>query len=134
MLRRRSAPVWIAGALAAAIGVSASAQRQASPAPSTPGFDASRLQAIDTVVTQAIAERKTPGAVVLIGRGDATLFEKAYGSRAVSPQREAMTADTIFDLASLTKVVATTTAVMALVEDGRIRLNDTVASFIPEFG
>jgi uncharacterized protein YbbC (DUF1343 family) len=98
------------------------------------GIDVERLQGIDAVVTQAIADRKLPGAVVLVGRGDTVLFRKAYGNRAVSPAREAMTLDTIFDLASLTKVVATTTAVMKLVEDGQVRLNDTVASFIPEFG
>ena len=70
---------------------------------------------------------------MLVGRGDAVLFEKAYGQRAVVPAAEPMTLDTIFDLASLTKVVATTTAVMQLVEQGRIRLNDPVATFVPGF-
>lgn len=96
--------------------------------PATPEF-----AAIDTLVEQAIAAKQTPGAVVLVGRDDEILYEKAYGQRAVFPGTEAMTLDTIFDLASLTKVVATTTAVMQLVEQGRIRLNDTVASFIPGF-
>jgi CubicO group peptidase (beta-lactamase class C family) len=94
---------------------------------------AARLAAIDRLITDAIAARLTPGAVVLIGRDDDVLFEKAYGQRALVPSPEAMTADTIFDLASLTKVVATTTSVMRLVEQGRIRLNDPVASFIPGF-
>ena len=98
------------------------------------GMDLSRLQAIDGVVNQAITDRKMPGAVVLIGRGDTVVMRKAYGNRALVPAPEAMTLDTIFDLASLTKVVATTTAVMMLVENGQIRLNDTIASFIPEFG
>jgi uncharacterized protein YbbC (DUF1343 family) len=84
-------------------------------------------------VNAAIADKKLPGAVVLVGRGNQVLFKKAYGNRSVSPVIEKMTVDTIFDLASLTKVVATTTAVMALVEDGKIRLTDPVASFIPEF-
>ena len=88
---------------------------------------------IDAVVAEAIADKKLPGAVVLVGRGDTVVFAKAYGKRALVPAREPMTLDTIFDLASLTKVVATTTAVMMLVEDGRIRLTDPVASFIPEF-
>jgi uncharacterized protein YbbC (DUF1343 family)/CubicO group peptidase (beta-lactamase class C family) len=92
-----------------------------------------RFAAIDNVVEEAIAAKQTPGAIVLVGRGDAVLYEKAYGQRAVVPAAEAMTADTIFDVASLTKVVATTTAVMQLIEHGRIRLNDTVASFIPGF-
>ena len=75
-----------------------------------------------------------PGAVVLVGRGDTVVYRRAFGQRAVAPAAEAMTEDTIFDLASLTKVVATTTSVMKLMEEGRIRLNDPVATFIPEFG
>ena len=109
-------------------------QQPAAPAPASAGFDVARLQRIDTAVNQAIADKKTPGVVVVVGRGDTVVFRKAYGRRALTPQAEEMTVDTIFDLASLTKVVATTTAVMMLVEDGRIRLTDPVASFIPEFG
>ncbi|HUQ86046.1 MAG TPA: serine hydrolase [Vicinamibacterales bacterium] len=88
---------------------------------------------IDELVREAIANKATPGAVVLIGRGDQTLYEKALGSRATVPAVEPMTLDTIFDLASLTKVVGTTTAMMTLIEEGRVRLNDTVASHIPGF-
>jgi uncharacterized protein YbbC (DUF1343 family)/CubicO group peptidase (beta-lactamase class C family) len=97
------------------------------------GQPASRFAAVDRLVEEAVAARLAPGAVVLVGRGDEMLHEKAYGQRAVVPAAEPMTVDTIFDLASLTKPVATTTAVMRLVEQGRIRLNDTVASFIPGF-
>ena len=88
---------------------------------------------IDALVQEAIKAGQTPGAVVLVGHGDEILFQKAYGQRAVVPSAEPMTMDTIFDLASLTKVVATTTAVMRLVEQGRIRLNDPVATFVPGF-
>jgi uncharacterized protein YbbC (DUF1343 family) len=98
------------------------------------GVDLERLREIDTVVDEAIADHKLPGAVVVVGRGDTTLVRKAYGSRALVPASEPMTVNTIFDLASLTKVVATTSATMMLVEEGRIRLSDPVASFIPEFG
>ena len=77
--------------------------------------------------------RLAPGAVVVVGRGDTVVMRRAYGQKAIEPRPEPMTLDTIFDLASLTKVVATTPAVMMLVEDGRIRLTDPVASFIPEF-
>ena len=80
-----------------------------------------------------MAAKLTPGAVVVVGRGDQTLYEKAFGFRATVPAEEPMTLDTVFDLASLTKVVATTTAVMTLIEDGRVRLNDTVATHIPGF-
>ena len=74
-----------------------------------------------------------PGAVVVAGRGDQVLYRRAFGQRAVRPAPEPMTLDTVFDVASLTKVVATTTAVMALVEDGRIRLADRVSTYIPGF-
>ncbi|HXG54316.1 MAG TPA: serine hydrolase, partial [Vicinamibacterales bacterium] len=101
--------------------------------PSTGGIDLKRLELIEPLVKEAIADRKLPGAVVLIGRGDRVVYEKAIGNRAVAPTTEAMSLDTVFDLASLTKVVATTTSVMMLIEDGRVRLNDRVASFIPGF-
>ena len=96
-------------------------------------MDASRLDGIPPIVEAAIAEKKLPGAVVLIGRGDRVVYQKAIGHRAVEPAREAMTLDTIFDVASLTKVVATTTSVMKLLEDGRVRLNDRISTFIPGF-
>src|SRR3954470_10278804 len=97
------------------------------------GIDTTRFDAIAPLVEQAIADKKLPGAVILIGRGDRVLYEKAIGHRAVDPAPEPMTADTIFDVASLTKVVATTTSVMKLIEDGRVRLSDRVSDFVPGF-
>jgi len=93
-----------------------------------------RLASVDAVIEQAIHEGNIPGAVLLVGHNGQVIYRKAYGSRALEPRREPMTLETIFDLASLTKVVATTTAVMKLVEQGRIRLNDPVAKYLPEFG
>jgi uncharacterized protein YbbC (DUF1343 family)/CubicO group peptidase (beta-lactamase class C family) len=93
-----------------------------------------RLARIDGAVEEAIGLRELPGAVVLVGRGDRILFRKAYGSRAVLPNREPMTLDTVFDLASLTKPVATATSVMILVERGGIALLDPVVKYLPEFG
>ena len=75
--------------------------------PTTVSVSARQLAGIDAAVNQAIAMRKLPGAVVLVGRKDRVIWRRAYGSRAVEPKREAMTRDTIFDVASLTKVVAT---------------------------
>ncbi len=95
--------------------------------------DPSRFDALEPLIRAAIADQKLPGAVVLIGRGERTLSHKAIGQRAVVPSPELMTLDTIFDLASLTKVVATTTSVMILIEEGKIGLNDRVAAFIPGF-
>jgi uncharacterized protein YbbC (DUF1343 family)/CubicO group peptidase (beta-lactamase class C family) len=96
-------------------------------------IDLHKLDAIEPLVREAIVEKKLPGAVVLIGRGDRVLYQKAIGNRAVVPAAEPMSLDTMFDLASLTKVVATTTSVMMLVERGKLRLNDRVAMFVPGF-
>jgi len=92
------------------------------------------LSPIEPLVGAAIERHELPGAVVLVGRDDTVVYRNAFGQRAVLPTAEPMTDDTIFDLASLTKVVATTTSIMQLVEAGRIRLNDPVARYIPEFG
>jgi uncharacterized protein YbbC (DUF1343 family) len=94
--------------------------------------DTARLAQIDGLIAEEIAKKHLPGAVVLIGRNSQILWRKAYGARAVDPAREPMTTDTIFDLASLTKIVATTTSVMILVERGKIRLTDPVSVYIPE--
>ncbi len=94
---------------------------------------ASHLAAVDAVIEQAIHENQIPGAVLLVGHDGHVIYRKAYGSRALEPRREPMTLDTIFDLASLTKVIATTPAVMQLVERGKVRLNDPVAKYLPEF-
>jgi uncharacterized protein YbbC (DUF1343 family)/CubicO group peptidase (beta-lactamase class C family) len=69
----------------------------------------------------------------VVGHDGQVIYRKAYGSRSLEPRREPMTLDTIFDLASLTKVIVTTTAVMQLVEQGKVRLNDPVAKYLPEF-
>jgi uncharacterized protein YbbC (DUF1343 family)/CubicO group peptidase (beta-lactamase class C family) len=92
-----------------------------------------RFPAADGAIERAIQEGTIPGAVLLIGHDGRIIYRKAYGSRALEPRREAMTLDTIFDLASLTKVVATTPAMMQLVERGEVRLNDPVAKYLPEF-
>ena len=102
------------------------------PNGSRPRTDAA-LSVVDPLIQEAIRDHKIPGAVLLVGHGGNVVYRKAYGSRALEPRREAMTADTIFDLASLTKVIATTTCVMQLFEQGKIKLNDPVAKYLPEF-
>lgn len=101
-------------------------------APSSVGMDPAKLAEIGPVVEQAIADKDLPGAVVLIGHKGKIVYRQAFGNRALVPSVEKMTVDTIFDLASLTKVVATTTSIMKLVEDGKLRLNDTVGKYFPE--
>lgn len=97
-----------------------------------PEISNAHLRRIDEVVGKAITDGQTPGAVVLVGYKNEIPWRKAYGNRALVPAREAMTPDTIFDLASLTKVIATATSIMLLVERGAIRLNDSVSRHIPE--
>jgi uncharacterized protein YbbC (DUF1343 family)/CubicO group peptidase (beta-lactamase class C family) len=93
----------------------------------------SRLSVSDSIIQETIDKHEIPGAVLLVGHDGQVVYRKAYGMRSLEPNRTPMTAGTIFDMASLTKVVATTTAVMQLVEEGKIRLNDPVARYIPEF-
>src|SRR6266853_2323650 len=100
--------------------------------PATLGMSAERLARMDQVIAASIEKKELPGAVVLVARHGRVAWRKAYGSRAVEPRREAMTLDTIFDLASLTKIVATATSIMILVEQGKVRLSDPVVEFIPE--
>src|SRR5258708_1142085 len=100
--------------------------------PPAVGMSTERLARMDEVIQASIAKKELPGAVVLVARHGRVAWRKAYGSRAVEPQREAMTLDTIFDLASLTKIVATATSIMILVEQGKVRLSDPVVQFIPE--
>src|SRR3954453_21089714 len=94
---------------------------------------AQSYSAIDENINLAIEQGKLPGAVVLIGHNGKVVYEKAYGKRSLIPQPEAMTVDTIFDCASLTKVIATTSSLMKLFEQGKFRLNDRITDYIPEF-
>jgi uncharacterized protein YbbC (DUF1343 family)/CubicO group peptidase (beta-lactamase class C family) len=89
--------------------------------------------ALDAQMEQAVKDGLIPGGVLVVGHEGKVVHRKAYGSRAVVPAREAMTVDTIFDLASLSKVVGTTPAIMKLFEQGKIRLIDPVTVYLPEF-
>jgi uncharacterized protein YbbC (DUF1343 family)/CubicO group peptidase (beta-lactamase class C family) len=91
------------------------------------------FSAIDRIIEGGIAAKKFPGAVVLVGHNGRVVFHKAYGNRSLLPRPETMTEDTIFDVASLTKVLATAPAVMQLYEQGRFLLNDPVSKYLPEF-
>jgi uncharacterized protein YbbC (DUF1343 family) len=88
---------------------------------------------VDALVQQEVNDLGITGAVLLVGHDGHIVHQKAFGFRAVSPRREPMTTDTIFDLASLTKVVATAPSVMRLLQYGQLRLEDPVARHIPEF-
>lgn len=95
--------------------------------------DATRLDRIDSLMASAIDKGECPGGVVLVGCGEQVLWRKAYGCRALRPDRVPTTVDTVYDLASLTKVVATATSVAVLVERGQISLTDRAVRYVPEF-
>jgi uncharacterized protein YbbC (DUF1343 family)/CubicO group peptidase (beta-lactamase class C family) len=118
---------WACVVLLAALGSMAVGAVKPTANPSGP------LSVVDKIVLDAIRDQQIPGAVVLVGHEGQVIYRKALGERALDPRREPMTVDTIFDLASLTKVVATTTAVMQLVQNGQIRVSEPVAKYIPEF-
>jgi CubicO group peptidase (beta-lactamase class C family) len=100
--------------------------------PADVGMDAAKLDRIEELVLAGIADKKLPGAVVVVGRKGKVVYRKAFGNRSLVPTVEPMTVDTIFDVASLTKPVATATSIMILIEEGILQLNDTVGKFIPD--
>jgi uncharacterized protein YbbC (DUF1343 family)/CubicO group peptidase (beta-lactamase class C family) len=102
-------------------------------APSAVGMSPTHLTHLDEIIQAEIEKKQLPGAVVVVGRQGRIVWRRAYGNRAIEPQPEPMAVDTVFDLASLTKVVATATSAMILVERGLFRLGDPVAHYIPEF-
>ena len=133
----RSFALLLAVVATVAVGQGRSPSASASSPPvqavSSGAVDLVALGRIDEAVARAIENGDLPGAVVLVWHRGRTILHKAYGRRSVVPVPEPMTVDTVFDLASLTKVVATTTAVMMLVEEGRIRLRDRVDVYLPGF-
>ncbi|MBW2281093.1 MAG: beta-lactamase family protein [Deltaproteobacteria bacterium] len=92
-----------------------------------------KLERVDRVVEKAISKGELPGVVVRAEYGDALQFERAYGAAVLSPERHEARLDTLYDLASLTKVIATTSSVLLLVSDGKLHLDRPVAEFLPAF-
>ncbi len=91
------------------------------------------LAIIDAIMKKAVEEHQVPGGVVIVGHDGRVIYRKAFGNRSLEPRHELMTVDTIFDMASLTKPLATATSVMRLVELGQVRLADPLSKYIPEF-
>jgi uncharacterized protein YbbC (DUF1343 family)/CubicO group peptidase (beta-lactamase class C family) len=92
-----------------------------------------RCARLDAVAARELAAGNVPGAVIYVGYQGQIVYHRALGHRTVEPYLQAMTEDTVFDVASLTKVVATTTAIMQLQDQGKLRLDDRVAKYWPEF-
>jgi CubicO group peptidase (beta-lactamase class C family) len=102
--------------------------------PADAGMNAEKLAEIDSLVATALDEKKMPGCVVLIGRPQGIVWLKAYGDKRLEPERQPMTDDTVFDLASLTKPLATATSIMKLAEQGKLSVDDPVIKHLPAFG
>ena len=109
--------------LSAVIPTSASAQ----------ALQEEQIAPIAELAKKEIQAGRIPGAVILIGNRGKVVFRREFGLRALKPKKVPMTTDTIFDIASLTKVIATSTAVAQLVETGKLNLEDPVAKYWPEF-
>ena len=136
-LRRRWAVVTLVPLVSLLfIGAPSAAQNpapSAAPAAASTGTDQVRYAPLDALLKDAVEKGNAPGAVLLVGHNGAVVYRKAYGNRALDPSKEPMTPDTVFDTASLTKVLATTISVMRMVQLGQVKLNDPVAKYIPEF-
>src|SRR4029077_83767 len=116
----------------------------AAPTPTLPPETApsTEFPTVSMLIDDAIAANRLPGAVVVIGHDGKVVFHRAYGSRKIANElrldvsaapAEAMTEDTIFDMASLTKILATATAVMQLYEQGKVAFDDPVQTYLPDF-
>ena len=101
--------------------------------PEDVGLDSAQLARIDGIVAQGIADKRMAGCVVCVGRRGKIVLLKAYGNKQLKPSEAPMTTDTLFDMASITKPVATATSIMLLVERGQLKLSQRVADLFPEF-
>ena len=101
--------------------------------PASVGMDAQRLALVDSAVNASMAAGDIPGAVVGVVRRNTLVYKKAFGYKSLVPEKVPMTEETMFDLASVSKCVSTTVAVMQLIETGKVRLVDPVSYYIPEF-
>lgn len=92
------------------------------------------FQPVEKNFQEAVADGVFPGAVVLVSKDDKVIYEQAFGHRSLLPQKSVMELNTIFDLASLTKPMATTVAIMLLIREKKLRLDDQVTRVIPMYG
>jgi beta-N-acetylhexosaminidase len=102
--------------------------------PEVAGFDSDKLRHVDDILRKAIADSAFPAAVALVAKDGIIVYDKAFGAYDYSPYSRQIDVETMFDLASVTKVVATTSAVMQLYDEGLLDLDDPVARYIPKFG
>jgi CubicO group peptidase (beta-lactamase class C family) len=131
MMKKVRSVVLVLGVIAGLRPVAAASLPAAKP--EEVGMSSRQLALLDGLMGEAVARKDFPGAVLLVSRRGRVVYRKAFGRSQTVPETRPMTADMIFDLASVTKPVATATALMALVERGQVRLWDRVDEFVPEF-
>lgn len=132
-LVRRSLLLLITLAIISTNSFASSGKAVSSVGAAPKAAESSRFAVLDSVLRDAVSTGNVPGAVLLVGHDGKVVYRKAFGQRSLEPTRERMTVDTIFDVASLTKCVATATSIMKLIEEGKVRLNDPVKNYLPEF-
>ena len=130
-IKKLSSFAAVAALLAACCPKQEEGIRRASPL--SQGMDPVRLELIDSAVNAAIAAQEIPGAVVGGVRNGHLVYEKAFGYKSLVPEKDTMTLETMFDLASVSKCVGTTLSFMQLVEQGKVRLVDPVNLYFPDF-
>jgi len=128
-IRYTSAVPQLAAMLLVMLLTVSGAAQQLDAADQPPGWQ----QEISAAVEQAVAQKRMPGCVVCIGNAKGVVYQQAFGLKQIKPSPKAMTVDTVFDLASLTKPIATATSVMLLVQQGKIKLSEPVATYLPAF-
>ena len=133
MIQRVEPRRYLAVVLCMMIASISRAENLPTAEPDAVGMDAAQLKRIDEVVAEGLEQNKMPGCVVCVGRHGKIVFLKTYGKKQLQPEALPMTADTVFDMASITKPVATATSVMQLIERGKLSLRDKVSTLIPEF-
>lgn len=126
-------PITVSETLPFGFGLDQAATGIREAVPEALGLDTATLELTDSLMEAAIHNRAFPGAAVVVGRGDAVAFARGYG-RFTYDSGSSISTSSPYDLASLTKVIATTTALMLLVDQGKITLDDPVARYVPEFG
>lgn len=127
-------PITIPGRYKFGEGVQYDKTRLRKGEPEEAGFTREGLEKVDAVVNQAIKDTAFPGAVLLIARNGVIVHEKAYGTYDYAPYSRSVETNSIFDMASVTKVITTTNAAMRLVGEGKLNLDDKIVKYFPQFG
>ncbi len=133
MRRKRPFVCWILIAAILSLLPAASVAKLPRAKPEKVGMSSHHLRHIKEAMDEAIQNKKAPGGVVIVLRNGHIVYRSAFGLKALEPEPEAISIDTMYDMASLTKVVATTSMIMLLMQDGHLRLDDPVSQFIPEY-